>query len=73
MAIAEATELRTTGGIVSETGHPMHKILYAIRSRKITCVQRAGQIRLYSPGQVQEIDRIVRELNEKSGNRLIAN
>lgn len=49
----------TPGKIAEKAKVPVHRVLYVIRSRRITEDDRVGIIRVFSPAKVQ---RILKEL-----------
>lgn len=64
-ASAPAGSLKTTGELAADLGAPLHRVIYAIRSRKIAPARRAGRYRLYGPA---ELKLIVAALGETEGN-----
>jgi len=53
--------LRTPGQIAEECGEPVHRVLYAIRSRNIEPDGRAGIIRLFGPSKIRTIKKALEE------------
>lgn len=48
-------ESLTLGQIAEKLGQPLHKIGYAIKSRRLECDGRAGRLRMYGPDKVRLI------------------
>ena len=65
--MTEVPSLRTPGVVAKELGVPLHRVLYALRSRPhIQPAARAGGLRLYSS---QEVALLRHELNAMDARR----
>ena len=58
--------LATVGEIARRLGEPTHRIQYIVRTRRIRAISRAGNLRVFSEGDVA---RIARELERMATER----
>jgi DNA-binding transcriptional MerR regulator len=55
----------TIGEIAKRLNYPIHRIEYVIRSRNIQPIQRAGNLRIFSPEDVEFIAHELHQMNER--------
>ncbi len=59
----------TVGDIAKRTGHPQHRVTYAILRAGIMETDRAGIIRLYDEPTVQRIEMAMSQIDSRMGPR----
>ena len=59
----------TIGDIVRLTGEDLHRVEYAIRSRRIQPVRRLGNINLYDVGGVEQVKAALAAIQQANARR----
>jgi hypothetical protein len=59
--------LLTLGDIAKRIGEPIHRVRYAIESRKIEPAGRAGQLRMFLESDVELIQSVLRRIDDAKG------
>lgn len=62
-------EFKTTGQIATALGVLHHRIIYAIRTRRLQPTARVGQIRLFSPSDIRVISDVLAQIEEAGNGR----
>ena len=59
----------TIGDVVRLTGEELHRVEYAIRSRRIQPVRRVGNVDLYDAAGVEQIRTALTEIQQSNARR----
>ena len=63
----EIPQLRTPGVIAAQLQAPLNRVLYALRSRNVRPIGRAGTIRLYDQAAVERVREALAEMDQRKG------
>ena len=55
----------TTGKIATQLNEPLHRILYAVRTRGISPTSIAGNVRVFEAEQVEQIASALRDIDSR--------
>lgn len=62
----------TAGAIARELSEPIHRVQYAIRTRRIEPESIAGNLRIFPPEAVDQIAAILREIDSQQDRHFAA-
>lgn len=65
--LVTVSTLPTVGEIARQTGYPIHRVEYVIRSRNIRPASRAGNVRVFTEADVEHIAHELRAIDEERG------
>jgi hypothetical protein len=63
-------QLTSIGQMVKETGEPLHRVVYAIRSRQIPAVARFGNARVFDRAGVERVKTALAEIRQRKTSSL---
>jgi hypothetical protein len=59
----------TIGAIARQLGEPIHRVQYAIKTRRIEPEALAGQIRVFGPDTIERVADILRAIDRRAARR----